>query len=160
MTISKLEKNAAAIKRWRSKLKRAITTLDKLEKQRKRLEAKKPVEQPPLAPTPKLVDTPEPVSARPARTPPDRTPAEKPNPISGPVPAAPVALAPRADDLAIPTFLQRKKLDPVAEQIAAEQQTTKQAKARGRIEKLKAKQRGDLKRMPLTGKAALAAIRG
>lgn len=160
MTISKLEHNAAALKRWRTRLKRAMTIIDKLEKQRRRLEAKKPIEQPPLAPRPNLIDPPEPVSARPARTPPDRTPAEKPNPISGPVPAAPVALAPRADDLAIPTFLQRRKLDPVAKQIAAEQEATKKAKARGRIDKMKAKKSGETRKMPLTGKAALAAIRG
>jgi hypothetical protein len=61
-------------------------------------------------------------------------------------------------DTGIPTFLQRKKLDPVAEQIKAEQEETKRAKARGRVEKMKAKQRGDLKKMPLSGKAALAAI--
>jgi hypothetical protein len=33
------------------------------------------------------------------------------------------------------------------------------AKARARIAKLKAKQRGDLAKMPLSGRAALAAIR-
>jgi hypothetical protein len=65
-----------------------------------------------------------------------------------------------ADDLAIPSFLQRKKLDPVAAEIKAEQEATKKAKAKGRIEKMKAKQRGDLKKMPLSGKAALAAIHG
>jgi hypothetical protein len=62
-------------------------------------------------------------------------------------------------DTGIPAFLQRKKLDPVAEQIKADQEATKKAKARGRIDRMKAKQRGDLKKMPLTGKAALAAIR-
>jgi hypothetical protein len=61
-------------------------------------------------------------------------------------------------DLGIPDFLNRK-LDPVAAQIKSEQEETKRAKARGRIEKMKAKQRGDLKKMPLTGKAALDAIR-
>jgi hypothetical protein len=35
----------------------------------------------------------------------------------------------------------------------------RRAKARGRIAKLLAKKRGDLRRMPLTGRAALAAIR-
>ena len=49
--------------------------------------------------------------------------------------------------------------DPVAEQIKAEQEATKKQKARGRIEKMKAKQRGDLKKMPLSGKAALEHIR-
>ena len=131
-TINKLDHNAAAIKRWRSRLKRAMTMLDKLEKQRKRLEAK-----------PKMV-VPSPGAAR--------LIPEKP--VSANRPAAHPA-----DDIAIPAFLQRKKLDPVAEQIKTEQEATKKAKARGRIEKMKAKQRGDLKKMPLTGKAALAAIR-
>ena len=63
------------------------------------------------------------------------------------------------DDLSIPTFLQRKKLDPVAAAIKLEQEEQKLAKSRGRIEKMKAKQRGDLSKMPLTGKAALDAIR-
>ena len=43
--------------------------------------------------------------------------------------------------------------------IQQEQADRKKAKAQVRIEKLKAKQRGDTKRMPLTGKAALAATR-
>jgi hypothetical protein len=63
------------------------------------------------------------------------------------------------DDLAIPTFLQRKPLDPVAAEIKAEQDETKRLKARGRIEKMKAKKSGAMTAMPLTGKAALDAIR-
>lgn len=64
----------------------------------------------------------------------------------------------------IPTFLRRKKegerKDAEAKaQIAAEQAERKRAKTRGRIETMKAKQRGDTKRMPLTGKEALEAIR-
>ena len=63
-------------------------------------------------------------------------------------------------DTSIPTFLRREKApNPVAEQIKAEQEATKKQKARGRIEKMKAKQRGDLKKMPLSGKAALEHIR-
>lgn len=141
----KLERNAAAIKRWRTRLKRAMTMLDKLEKQRKRLEAKsKVVEQPPLAPPPRLVDTPETVMHQLAKE----------------AKADPVIMRVMADDdLAIPTFLQRKKLDPAAEQIKSEQAETKKKKAQGRIAKLKAKQSGATKRMPLSGKAALEAIR-
>jgi hypothetical protein len=132
----KLEHNAAAIKRWRTRLKRAMSMLDKLERQRKRLEAK--AEAPPK---PKTVTL---------------TPAK---PVVNNVTDIPFTELPIADDLAIPPFLQRKKLDPVAAEIAAEQKATKLAKSRGRIDKMKAKQRGDLKRMPLTGKAALEAIR-
>jgi hypothetical protein len=68
-------------------------------------------------------------------------------------------------DTAIPDFLQvgkaaQKAVDEiVAEQIKTQQAEIKKRKAAGRIAKMKAKQRGDLKKMPLTGKAALAAIR-
>jgi hypothetical protein len=78
-----------------------------------------------------------------------------PKPERKPEPA-PVA----AIDTSIPDFLQRKKLDPVAEQILQEQQDLKRRKSAGRIAKMKAKAKGDLKKMPLTGKAALDAIRG
>lgn len=82
-----------------------------------------------------------------------------------PLPAALVAeFKAETDDLSIPGFLRRnkeadKKDAEAAAAIRQEQADRKKAKARGRIEKLKAKQRGDLKRMPLEGKAALAAIR-
>jgi hypothetical protein len=137
-----LEHNAAAIKRWRSRLKRAMSMLDKLEKQRKRLEAKADLAvAPPLA---KKV-------ARQASVP--AYPTVNSETTLG-------ALSPPAEiDTSIPSFLQRKKPDPVVAEIRAEQEATKKAKARGRIAKMKAKQRGDLKKMPLTGKAALAAIR-
>lgn len=52
-------------------------------------------------------------------------------------------------DLDIPPFLDRT-LDPAER---------KREKSRVRIEKLKAKQRGDTERMPLSGREALAAIR-
>ena len=66
-----------------------------------------------------------------------------------------------ADQLGIPPFLQRSQPSPQAEAIKAEIAAKKKAKAKAkaRIETMKAKQRGDLKRMPLTGKAALEAIR-
>jgi hypothetical protein len=139
-----LEQNAAALKRWRSRLKRAMSMLDKLEKQRKRLEASAVRSSVPAHPT---VDSEATLGALPP----------KPEPLALTIMreiAAPV------EDTGIPAFLQRKKLDPVAEEIAAEQADLKKRKAKGRIEKMKAKQRGDLKKMPLTGKAALAAIRG
>jgi hypothetical protein len=48
----------------------------------------------------------------------------------------------------------------VEEQLLLDQiEARRRAKARGRIAKLLAKKRGELKRMPLSGKAALAAIR-
>jgi hypothetical protein len=42
--------------------------------------------------------------------------------------------------------------------LAAQIETLRRAKSRARIAKLLAKMRGDLKRMPLSGKAALKAI--
>src|SRR5258707_12937126 len=95
--IDKLEHNATALKRWRTRLKRAITMIDKLERQRKRLEAK--------ATQPKAAKVERPASPAPV-----------------PVPATP-------DDLAIPTFLQRKKLDPAPTEIVQEQEATKSANA-------------------------------
>jgi hypothetical protein len=130
----KLALNAAAIKRWRTRLKRAMTMLDKLEKQRKRLEVAAVRVSVPTHPT---VDSETTLGALPP----------------------PAGTKPAEIDTAIPAFLQRKNPDPVAVQIIAEQTDLKKRKARGRIDKMKAKQRGDLKRMPLTGKAALAAIR-
>lgn len=129
-----LETVTTSIARWQTRLRRAVRAIEKLERQRKRLEtkAKSAVQLPSAArATAQKADTPH------------HQPAAHPTEI----------------DTGIPTFLQRKKLDPVAEQIKAEQEATKKAKARGRIERMKAKRSGDLKKMPLTGKAALAAIR-
>jgi hypothetical protein len=63
----------------------------------------------------------------------------------------------------IPTFLQRKKDGEMRDKVAAdairqEQADRKRAKSMARIETLKAKKSGAAKRMPLEGKAALAAI--
>jgi len=56
-------------------------------------------------------------------------------------------------------MVRHSALTPEAKLLADEIETKRLAKARARIAKLLAKQRGDLTRMPLTGKAALAAIR-
>jgi hypothetical protein len=118
----------AALKRWRSRLTRAVRMVDKLEKQRGRIE-KATLR---LFTEIEIVDQPKP---------------------------APVIAAPPIDT-GIPSFLRRDKTpDPVAEEIKAEQEEIKKKKARGRIEKMKAKKAGDLKKMPLTGRAALEAIR-
>jgi hypothetical protein len=148
---SKLDRNAAAIKRWRTRLKRAMSMLDKLEKQRKRLEAKKPVEE---MTKPELLDRLETVPQhfwppRPTR----QDKAELVRAVNEAERTEPKAV----DDLSIPSFLRRTP-DPVAEQIKSDQEATKRQKAKGRIEKMKAKKRGDLKKMPLSGKAALDLI--
>jgi hypothetical protein len=65
----------------------------------------------------------------------------------------------------IPTFLDRRKQGEQRDaearaKIQAEQEERKRAKASARIEKMKRKRSGAAARMPLSGKAALAAIRG
>jgi len=50
-------------------------------------------------------------------------------------------------------------LTPEATLLLNEIESRRRAKARGRIAKLLAKKRGETKRMPLSGKAALEAIR-
>lgn len=92
-------------------------------------------------------------------------PAPRPEPTKvEPLPAVLVAeYKATADDLEVPGFLRRVKAAnnkdaEIAATIRQEQADKKQAKARGRIEKMKAKQRGDTKRMPLSGRDALAAI--
>lgn len=64
---------------------------------------------------------------------------------------------PPADDLTIPDFLKR---DVVARMtIEAANAERKRTKAQVRIEKLKAKQSGETRKVPLTGKDALRFIR-
>jgi len=64
----------------------------------------------------------------------------------------------KPDDLDVPDFLRRTPLSPAGKAIEAEREDRRKAKARGRIEKLKAKQSGAMRAMPLSGKAALAKI--
>jgi hypothetical protein len=128
-----LEQVEASITRWQSRLRRAANALAKLEKQRKRLAAK--VVSPPKLAKPSLAE------------------AITQAIIASPKPVGEI-------DTSIPAFLQRKKPDPVAEQIVAEQKDLKRRKAQGRIATMKAKKSGETRKMPLTGKAALAAIRG
>jgi hypothetical protein len=56
-------------------------------------------------------------------------------------------------------MVRHSPLSPEAKLLADEIETKRRAKSLARIAKLLAKQRGDLKRMPLSGKAALAAIK-
>ena len=152
-----------ALARWKPRLKRAVNAIDKLEKKRRRLVAKATVS---AALDPVL----EQLGALTIRPKTERVVVFEGDPID-PVkivddPAVKAAkasveaaLLDQSPDLGIPSFLRRAP-DPVAEEIKAEQAATKKAKAAGRIAKMKAKKAGDLKKMPLTGKAALAAIRG
>jgi len=150
MTTTKLEQNEAAIKRWRTRLKRAMTMLDKLEKQRKRLAVRASVPAHPTVDSETTLGT----------VPPAPTLSEAlAKQIAEQVPQQVHQSDMLGDD--IPAFLRRQTApSPVAEAIRQEQAETKRLKAKGRIAKMKAKKAGDLKKMPLTGKAALAAIRG
>jgi len=153
----------AALARWKPRLKRAVNAIDKLEKKRRRLVAKATVS---AALDPVL----EQLGALTIRPKTERVivfegaPIDPVKIVDDPAVKAAkasveAALLDQSPDLGIPSFLRRAP-DPVAEEIKAEQAATKKAKAAGRIAKMKAKKAGDLKKMPLTGKAALAAIRG
>jgi hypothetical protein len=56
-------------------------------------------------------------------------------------------------------MVRRSALSAEAKALAAELEAKRLLKARARIARLKAKQQGHLGRMPLTGKAALRAIK-
>ena len=168
----------ASIKRWNTRLARAMTALAKLTAQRKR--AVKAAQRPPVT----MIAIATPLGDA------EIVPGER---VTFPVAAVEVfeadnvagyhpgqgnaeriargALPKTADekaaavlgDLDIPDFLRRetaRKLDKVeAELIKAETETKRLAKSRGRIAKMKAKKAGDTKKMPLSGKAALDHIR-
>lgn len=132
-----------AIKRWETKLTRAMRQLSKLRLQRMRL--KKRAEQP-------KVTVRASVSAHPTVDS-ETTLGALPPPEAKPTPMID----------GIPEFLQRTPqaeavkavLDEGTALLKAEIEDTKKRKTKGRIEKMKAKARGDLKKMPLSGKAAL-----
>lgn len=139
-----LEQIETSLARWTTRLRRAVTMVDKLHRQRGRLvraQAKPPVPKPVEAPKPK----PEPLAVTIMRE----------LATDDPTPGVKVALTAReVADLEIPSFLRRQS-DPAADAIRAEQAETKRLKAKGRIATMKAKQSGETRRMPLTGKAAL-----
>jgi hypothetical protein len=144
--LDKLQRVEASLVRWHRRLSRAANAIKKLDAQRRRLLAKKA----------------EPVKALPAPKPAPLA-IEAPRPKVSDVTDIPVTELPIPDvlDEEIPAFLRRAKpLDATAQAILDEQADLKKRKARGRIAKLKATQSGETRKMPLTGKAALAAIRG
>lgn len=125
------EQVEAALARWRTKLKRAFGAVEKLERQQKRI-------------------------------------GKKPPPVTMIAIAAPEQPAPelKAIEDAIPDFLKRAKSDTARKsdlearvEIEVEQANRRLAKSRARIAKMKAKKAGDLKKMPLSGRAALDHIR-
>ena len=163
--ITSIEHLDTLAKRLRARLKRTMNALDKLEKQKARLlkAAKAPMVKtvafepmfedavpvsPPAYPT---VDSETTLGALPPLSVADE--ADR-------ITMARAGLAGSHDDLGIPAFLRRQsKADAdVAAEIKAEQAAVSKAKAAGRIAKMKAKKSGETRKMPLTGKAALALI--
>jgi hypothetical protein len=56
-------------------------------------------------------------------------------------------------------MVRRSPLDDEAKALADDLEARRRAKSRARVAKMLAKKNGDTKRMPLSGKAALAAIK-
>jgi len=156
--ITSIEHLDTLAKRLRARLKRTMNALDKLEKQKARLlKAAK-------APTVKTV-TFEPMFEDAVPVSPPAYPTVDSETTLGALPPVNIAragLAGSHDDLGIPDFLRRQgRTDAdvaAAEAIKVEQAAVAKAKASGRIAKMKAKKSGETRKMPLTGKAALALI--
>jgi len=139
---TKLQKNEEAMERWLTKLITAANKVNDLRQERKRL-LKPPKPSKPPAPKPEVSPSPPPPPS-PSVTPVDTT---------------------AKDDGDIPTFLRRPLADTIDVDAIAKAmikdhvEERRKLKARGRIAAKKAKQSGETKRMPLSGKAALARIR-
>jgi hypothetical protein len=156
---SNIEHVDASIKRWKTRLRRAINALGKLEKHRNRL-ASKQVEQVPAS---TLVAAVKGHIKRQSAPPVFSAMGLAPEPV---LPSVTVTTV----DTDIPEFLRRGAAAEVAadvalldhlaaEEIKAKAAETKAAKARGRIATMKAKKSGETKKMPLSGRAALDAIK-
>ena len=131
----------ASLARWKTRLKRAITMIGKLEKQKKRLAKAVATKPAPAKPEPLAV------TIMREMVEPAPTPVKEPAEI----------------DTSIPAFLQRPKISEAdakaAAEIVAGQKETKRLKAVGRAARKAAEKRGETRKMPLSGKAALEAIR-
>jgi hypothetical protein len=174
----------AMIKRLKTRLKRTMTMLDKLEKKRRRIATKAAVAaviDPMIAalkPGPITIE----VTRHPAPMfdgPTEKVVVFEPDNVAGFHPDQSEAERVRRGavdvlqpvervvdhDSGIPEFLRRGQAAQaaadkvIADSIREEQAAKKKAKASGRIAKMKAKQSGETKKMPLSGKAALDAIR-
>jgi hypothetical protein len=164
------------IARNERRLKLTMTRLDKLKKERRRMTTKKAVAavlDPMIAalkPGPITIE----VTRHPAPMfdgPTEKVVVFEPDNavdtvVNVPVVAAVAAEANRvSDDLGIPDFLRRGQAAQaaadkvVADSIRQEMATKAKARSAARIAKMKAKKSGETKKMPLSGKAALDAIR-
>jgi|SRR5215471_18042404 len=141
----KIEHNAAAIRRWESRAKRAINTLARLTRQRSRLQ-RLAAQQPPAV-KPGLLDK--------------LVEAATALPVPAPAPVEPTTPASDFDGKRdMPGFLRRSEKDQVAIAAAkAERDDRAKRKRQGQEATRKARRSGATRAMPLTGKAALAAIR-
>lgn len=160
-----LDRVEVLIKRNETRLKRTMTALDKLKKQRARLLKTATVKTVVFEPHIEVIE-PTPVHRVARIAVPVSVPAyptvdsETTLGTLPPVNVARAGLAGSHDDLGIPDFLRRQTDADVAaaNAIKAEQAAVAKAKAQGRIAKMKAKKSGETRKMPLTGKAALALI--
>jgi hypothetical protein len=144
------------LKRWRSRLKRAVNAIDKLERQRARLERR-------------MADAKDSERAKVKAAHDAAMALINEEPSGEPSTRLPLILSrvetkPTSRGETIPDFLRRQKEGErkeaeAAKAIKAEQEDRRKQKSRGRVAKMMAKKAGDLDRMPLSGKAALAAIR-
>lgn len=145
-----IEKINASIERWQRRLARAVTAIKKLDARRKRLVRKRLTATLPTAPIEDAVIVTVPAASETAAT------------VAKSIEATPAAPADPVGDL--PAFLDRRKKTPADEaaaaQILADRAEHKRQKALGQKARRKAQARGELRRMPLEGRAALAAIRG
>lgn len=165
----KLGANAEAIKRWERKATRALNALVKLRKQRARLErligkgrlGAAAVETILQELNECATESSKPTAAITSSS--TAVPSASGEAAPKPPLASPSKDAAPPDDLAIPSYLRRERspADQAAiDRAKAEREERQKAKAKGQAEKRKAQRLGETKRMPLTGKAALEAIRG
>ena len=147
MTTEQIDKE---ITRWKAKLRRALNRLDDLDRMRKIVNGT-------IKPRTKA----RPVTMIAIAAPEKPVPAVETDHL--PEPAFVKLAADKKEG--IPDFLLRTQEEAEAkdaaarEAIKAELAERTKAKAAGRIAKMKAKQSGETRKMPLTGKAALDAIR-
>jgi hypothetical protein len=157
-----IEQLDVSIARWQTRLKRAVNAIERLQKQKKRM-LKKPELGVPASVLVKAVKSHITRSAKPE---PDRHPIEMTITPTAPGEVTVSVIKDKVEaDTGIPEFLRRGQAaqkaadDVIADQLRTGQAETKRLKAQGRIAKMKAKKSGETKKMPLSGKAALEAIR-
>jgi hypothetical protein len=142
MTLEQIERS---LDRLRSRLYRTVNAINKLEKAHRRIKRRMESQD---------------AETQTAQSQKQLAQSEKSKALAESV--GPAVAVPNLGDLDIPAALKRPPVNPAdaraKEEILAQQEAAKKIKTTARIAKLKADKAGDTKRMPLTGKAALAAI--